>query len=210
VRKALLWREAPPAAGNALFQVAVYERFQSVCKEEVWDSMSKTCWTSLAQRIAMVLVIAVAFLTIKTAVQPTTVDAAGTYAPSIGNCGIYAAQHLASAFWRDPVSGTALTANLFGYYEGGHFCGALYAEADLTLPATYDAEWVCVDLHAGGNGACGGLGPGPATGQQTFALDSPDRVEDCDGVDVSIGGFFNAVISIPTICGSGGAADSKR
>lgn len=171
--------------------------------------MSKPCRTSLVQRIALIFIITVTFLAIKTAVQPTTTYTAGAYAPAVGDCGTYAARHLATALWHDPVSGTTLAANLFGYYDGNHFCGALHAEADLTLPATYDAEWVCVILHHGGSGACGELGPGPATGQQTFTLDAPNRLEDCDGVDVSLRGFFNASISIPSISGSG-AADCSR
>ncbi|HEX6779588.1 MAG TPA: hypothetical protein VF099_15370, partial [Ktedonobacterales bacterium] len=90
---------------------------------------------------------------------------------------------------------------LFGYYQGSHFCGTLYAEADLTLPAGYDAEWICADLFPGGSVTCAELGPGPATGQQTFFIASPDRVEDCDGVEVSMQGFFIAGVSIRSRCG---------
>lgn len=163
--------------------------------------MNKTCWTSLAQRLALIAVIIAALLGIYTALQPTTASAAGTHSPFIGSCSIYAVRHLATTLWRDPVSGAELTANLFGYYDEDHFCGALYAEADLTLPAGYDGEWVCAGLHTGGNGACSALGPGPATGQHTFFMDSPNRVEDCDGVDVQMQGFFSADVSTPTICG---------
>lgn len=133
--------------------------------------------------------------------QPTTAYAAGARAPSIGSCSIYAARHLATTLWHDPVSGAELTANLFAYYHTGDFCGGLYAEADLTLPAGYEAEWVCVSLHVGGNGTCSWLDPGPAIGQQTFFMDSPDRVEDCDGVDVRMQGFFTVSISTTSICG---------
>ncbi len=170
-------------------------------KEGVQNSMCKTWYTSRAQQIALAVMIAVALLVIRTAVQPTTAYAAGARSPSVGSCSIYAAQHLATTLWHDPVSGAELTANLFGYYHAGHFCGVLYAEADLTLPAGYDVEWVCVSLHAGGDGACSWLGPGLATGQQTFFMDSPNRVEDCDGVDVRMRGFFTASISTTSICG---------
>lgn len=170
-------------------------------KEAGQDAMSKIWCASLAQRLALIAVIAVALPGIYAASQPTTALAAGARAPSMGSCSTYAVRHLATNFWHDPVSGTALTANLFGYYEGRRFCGALYAEADLTLPAGYAAEWVCADLLLGGAAACGEPGPGPVTGQQIFFIDSADQLENCDGVKVSIRGFFIADVSTRIICG---------
>ena len=184
--------------------------------------MSKRWWIALAQRLTLIVVMAGALLGIPTALQPSMAFAAGAHAPFIGSCTTYAVRHLATTLWRDPVSGTELTATLFGYYEGSHFCGDLFAEAGVTLPAGYDAQWVCatlvngengacgagydarwtcLTLQAGGTGACGDLGPGPETGQHTFFIESHDRLENCDSVEASLRGFFTATVSTTPVCG---------
>lgn len=88
----------------------------------------------LAQWRLLLVVIAVTLLSQGTAGPPTTTHAAGATLPALGSCSSYAARPLATTLWYEPVSGAELIAALYGYYEGSHFCGALYAEAALTLP----------------------------------------------------------------------------
>jgi hypothetical protein len=191
-------------------------------KEGGQDSMSQVRWAARAQRLALIAVIAGALLGIPTASQPTTASAAGARSPSIGSCSFSAARPLATTLWHEPVSGAELIAALYGSYEGSHFCGALYAEAALTLPAGYDAQWICAALVNGENGACGAgydarwtcltlqargtgacddLGPGPKTGQHTFFIASHAQLEHCDSVEASLRGFFTATVSTTPVCG---------
>jgi hypothetical protein len=186
------------------------------------DAMNQTWWTAHAQSAALLLLITLALLGDSSSMLLTTAHAVGARSPASGRCSRSTAERLGAGLWYEPVSGEEVTITLDGSYDGDHFCGVLAASATLTLPAGAEAEWLCLTVHAGGEDACGAgydlkwtcltlqslgtgacadLGPGPATGQDTFVLESPGQLQSCAGVEVDMRGFFTAEVSISSRCG---------
>jgi hypothetical protein len=174
------------------------------------------------RRSLLLLALAVTLLWTEVALPPMPAHAAGIRSPASGRCSSSTEQPLDARLWYEPVGGEELNATLYGYYSGRHFCGVLAARAALTLPAGSEAEWLCLSVHTGGEdacgvgydarwtcltlqslgtGACGDLGPGPASGQLTFVLAGPARLQSCAGVDLHMQGFFSVDVSIPRTCG---------